>query len=273
MRRPSGNDAWWDYSWNPVGGCRAISPGCTNCYAAQIAGTKTFKWLHQGVTIRHGTHRIFNGKLTTAPPWHRTWAEPVRKESIQPSKLGSGMPGLVFIGDMSDVFHKDRPAAVIDRVCATIAASNHIGLLLTKRTARMAAYFAALPSDEVRRWQERLWLGFSAERQTEFDQRWANIRPLTAVGWFIFVSVAPMIGPVVLPPDFLALGGAQAWVIVAGEQGPHADCRDMHPNWARKIRDQCRAANILFFLKQMLHGKPIPPDLQIRQFPKLKTSP
>jgi protein gp37 len=41
----------------------------------------------------------------------------------------------------------------------------------------------------------------------------------------------------------------------------------MHPNWARAVRDQCRKAGIPFFMKQMAKGAPIPPDLQIREFP------
>jgi protein gp37 len=160
----------------------------------------------------------------------------------------------------------DRPGEVIDRVCATIASSDHIGLLLTKRTGRMADYCTKKSPRTVERWQPRLCLGFSAERQFEFDQRWADMRVLAEAGWKLFVSVAPMIGLVKLPDDFLALG-SRTWVIVAGEQGPHDRCRN--PSWARAIRDQCKAANIPFFMKQMAKGKPIPPDLQIRQFPAL----
>jgi protein gp37 len=117
-------------------------------------------------------------------------------------------------------------------------------------------------------WLAKLWLGFSAENQHWFDHRWADMRRLAEAGWTVFVSIAPMIGPVTLPADFLALG-PRAWVIVAGEQGRHADCRDMDPNWARAVRDQCTAAGIPFFMKQMAKGAPIPPDLQIRQFPSV----
>ena len=28
---------WTDETWNPVGGCKAVSPGCANCYAARMA--------------------------------------------------------------------------------------------------------------------------------------------------------------------------------------------------------------------------------------------
>ena len=33
--------AWWDWSWNPVGGCKPVSTGCKNCYAADIAALAT----------------------------------------------------------------------------------------------------------------------------------------------------------------------------------------------------------------------------------------
>lgn len=42
--------------------------------------------------------------------------------------------------------------------------------------------------------------------------------------------------------------GKLDWVIVGGESGPAA--RPMHPDWARKLRDQCVAAGVAFFFKQ-----------------------
>ena len=38
------------------------------------------------------------------------------------------------------------------------------------------------------------------------------------------------------------------WVIAGGESGPNA--RPMHPDWARSLRDQCKAADVPFFFKQ-----------------------
>ena len=269
MTRPLGNDAWWDYTWNPVGGCLPVSPGCLNCHAAQLAGTYTHKqWIHQGVTTRRGKKRIFNGTLKNAPAGHHTWAEPLRWQGVENPKLGPGQPSLIFVVEMGDLFAEDRPTEIINDVCQIIALSAHLGLLLTKRTARMAEFFATLDPRTVRRWLPKLWLGFSAENQEWFDARWSDVRPLADAGWFVFVSIAPMIGPVILPPDFLA-PGRRAWVIVAGEQGPHRACRIMQPNWARALRDQCAASSIPFFLKQMSKKEPIPPDLLIREFPSL----
>jgi protein gp37 len=167
---------------------------------------------------------------------------------------------------MGDLFYEVRQTQIIARVCATIALSEHIGLLVTKRTRRAAEYFTSLEPRTVRCWQPRLWLGFSAERQYEFDERWADMRPLADAGWLVFVSIAPMLGPVKLPPDFLARSDRR-WVIVAGEQGAHKDCRDMESAWARVLRDQCHASGIAFFMKQMARKEPIPPDLLIREFP------
>ena len=273
MPAPRGWDWWWDATWNPVGGCLAVSPGCTNCYAAQVAGTKTWPYarsarVHDGVTVTKGRRRIFNGKLTAAPDGHHLWTWPLRWPGAKHPKLGPGKPSLIFVGDMSDVFHEGRPNEIIGRVCATIALAEHIGLLVTKRTELMAKFFTAQSPRTVRLWQPKLLLGFSAERQREFDERWSDMCALVEAGWIVLVSIAPMLGPVRLPDDFLAFG-QRTWVVVAGEQGPHKFCRDMHPNWARAVRDQCRKAGIPFFMKQMAKGAPIPPDLQIRQFPSV----
>jgi len=86
--------------------------------------------------------------------------------------MGPG-PSLIFIGDMSDIFHERRPVQVIDRTLATVASSQHIGLVLTKRTDRMASYF-----ERRERWKSKLWLGFSAENQTWFDRRYPAMRHL-----------------------------------------------------------------------------------------------
>jgi protein gp37 len=206
-----GADWWWDATWNPVGGCDHVSPGCQHCYAQMIAGTKTWPYggasgIHDGVTVVRGKRRIFNGELTVAPDWHKLWTWPLRWSGSANPALGPGQPSLIFVGDMSDLFHEGRPDEVIDRAVATVAASDHVGLLLTKRARRMRTYFAAQSPRTVRRWQPTLWLGFSAERQREFDARWEDMRALAEAGWSIFVSIAPMIGPVVLPADFLALG-------------------------------------------------------------------
>jgi len=55
------------------------------------------------------------------------------------------------------------------------------------------------------------------------------------------------------------------WVILGGETGPGA--RLLHPDWVRSVRDQCQAAGVPFFMKQMSKKESIPEDLLIREFP------
>jgi protein gp37 len=273
-----GNSDWWDLTWNVTGGCLPVSPGCRNCYAARIAGTlhqqsgtsQAVTPLYAGTTDLVNGRYVFNGKLNILAPGHPGWTWPLRRSRVAHPLLGAGKPSLIFVGDMADLFYERVPTAVIDRVVGTIALSDHIGLLLTKRTPRMLAkYFASLPPRRVPRYQQKLWLGFSAERQKEFDERWADMRDIAANGWTVFVSIAPMIGPVRLPPDFLALGD-RGWVICSGEQGPGARCRDLDPTWARALRDQCKENGVPFFMKQLARKAPIPPDLLIwRQFPRV----
>jgi protein gp37 len=271
---------WWDATWNPIGGCEHISTGCKFCYAAAQATTlhqeaganRRIVPLYDKTVDRLNGRYAFNGRLTVLQPGHDVWTWPLRWSGAQHPLLGRGKPSLIFVADMADLFHERRPKWVIDRTVGTIAASKHIGMLLTKRPDRTAQYFAhaALSSHALPRWQAHLWIGFSAERQREFDLRWPSLRSLAARGWTVFVSLAPMLGPVRLPPYFLALG-SRGWVIVAGEQGPHERCRDMDPNWARMVRDQCAKAGVPLFVKQMARRAPIPPDLFIRQFPAVRT--
>lgn len=264
------NHNWWDVSLNLVGGCEAVSPGCTNCYAAKLAGTRqTYSrdQLHDTVVEWRREKAFFNGKLTVLPPQHPSWTWPLTWRGEDKPLLGPGQPSLIFVSDMSDLFHKDRPKADIDRVIAPLIHSAHIGQLLTKRPERVAQYFSEpLHPGVLLRRQQHLWLGFSAERQREFDLRWPHMRPLAANGWIVFASIAPMLAPVTLPADFLACGD-QVWAIASGEQGGE---RQMNLNWARALRDQCREAGVPFFMLQCSGRKPIPADLLVWEFPRPK---
>jgi protein gp37 len=223
--------------------------------------------LYDGVTIWRRGRPVFNGRLAVLPAHHGGWTWPLSWRGAASPVMGDGKPSLIFVGDMTDLFIAGHPASVIDRVVATLIASPHIGLLLTKRPERMVAYFSAAQAAAVqRRRQLKVWLGFSAERQTEFDARWMHMRALAASGWTTFVSVAPMLAPVRLPPDFLAHGD-HIWVICSGEQNC-GGFRPMNPDWARALRDQCAAARVPFNMLRMSGGQAIPPDLLIRQFPR-----
>jgi protein gp37 len=260
---------WTDATWNPIGGCSIKSPGCSPCYAQKLAGT----WLknhplYGGTTNTVKGKPVFNSHLTIAADGHQTWKWPIGWRGAKEPKLGPGMPSLIFVGDMSDLFHEDRPRFDQDKTLASIIYSRHIGQLLTKRPDVMCEYFLDLHNSG--RWFtfphplfgkpnfapeatsrnvliQRLWLGMSAERQREFDERWLYLRTLARSGYTIFISYEPAIGPLVLPDDLLELG-SRVQVIAGGMSGDEAT--PAHPDWFRAVRDQCQAAGVAFLFKQ-----------------------
>ncbi|WGD31249.1 phage Gp37/Gp68 family protein [Ancylobacter sp. WKF20] len=113
-----------------------------------------------------------------------------------------------------------------------------------------------------------VWLGVSTEDQRRADERVPDLLATPAA--IRFVSAEPLLGALNLRSlnerrgdrgtitdwhDALAglqFGRSQSetakldLVIAGGENGP----RPMHPDWARSLRDQCAAADVLFFFKQ-----------------------
>jgi protein gp37 len=151
-----------------------------------------------------------------------------------------------------------------------------------------------------------VWIGTTVEDQDRADERIPVL--LTIPARVRFLSCEPLLGPVDLaacapsvidgdtsnpcvlnaftgesyhPATCLtaptATGTADGihWVICGGESGLKA--RPMHPDWARSLRDQCKAAGVPLFMKQMEVGGKItddiasfPDDLRVRQFPKVQ---
>ena len=138
---------------------------------------------------------------------------------------------------------------------------------------RLDVYYVSLMErlEGVRRWPlPHAWLGTSVEDQQAARERIPHL--LRCPARVRFLSCEPLLGPVDVRPW---LGGVDVvrehnlrgkviscqrsgvdWVIVGGESGPGA--RPMHPDWARLLRDQCRAAGVSFFFKQW--GRFIPED-------------
>jgi protein gp37 len=138
-----------------------------------------------------------------------------------------------------------------------------------------------------------VWLGVSVENQDAANERIPHLLAVPAA--VRFLSCEPLLGPLSLRSidlpggydEILPLGAAWMgrlepgeteeakidWVICGVESGPRA--RPMHPDWARSLRDQCAAAGVAFFVKQLSSGgaKPIkdmalfPEELRVREFP------
>ena len=199
-------------------GCTKVSPGCLNCYAEFQMDTR---W-----------HRVPWGR---GNPRTRTtvdyWKQPLRwnREAAE-----AGTRTLVFCASLGDVFDTEVPKQWRDDVFALIRDTPNLDWqLLTKRPGEAVKYAAGI------QWPQNAWIGTSIEDQ----KRAGRAQIITKIPAPVrFLSVEPLLGPVTL--NLTDIG----WVIVGGESGSRH--RPMQMEWARSVRDQCRAAGVAFFFKQ-----------------------
>lgn len=215
---------WTEATWNPVGGCTIISPGCTNCYAMRMAsrleamGQKKYA----GTTRKTGGRAKWNGKI-------------VLDEAALDIPSRWRQPKVIFVNSMSDLFHEAIPVEFIVRVFNVMEeAGHHTFQVLTKRAERLAEVSAQL------RWPKNVWMGVSVE-SADYVERINRLRSTPA--HIKFLSLEPLLGPL----DNLDLHNID-WAIAGGESGPAA--RPMDPTWVRSIRDQCVSAGVAFHFKQ-----------------------
>jgi protein gp37 len=256
---------WTDRTWNPVRGCSIVSPGCVNCYAMKQAHRFS------------GAGKAYHGltKQTKAGPQWTGVVRTVDAALLEP--LSWRKPARVFVNSMSDLFHEDVPDAFIDQVFAVMGRAYwHTFQVLTKRASRMHAYmqdrhgdvldaFArvivrAANSPRTVAWPlPNVWLGVSVENQKFADERIPLLLQTPAA--VRFISAEPLLGPVNLREmagrddwhvDALDTPDPSCrlhWVIVGGESGPGARPFDLA--WARSIVQQCQAAGVPVFVKQL----------------------
>jgi len=268
------NIAWTDASWNPVTGCSHVSEGCRNCYAETLS--LRFGWSKKPWTAQNAAENVVLHPDRLEAPLH--WRKPRR----------------IFVNSMSDLFHEEVPQDFIASVFVVMErARHHTFQILTKRAERMREA-VSLPHRDSRWPLPNIWLGLSCEDQATADQRIPLLLDTPAA--VRFVSCEPLLAPIDLtrivlpndgyahrfPPEVDALNRAHVdglgfergikqgldWVIVGGESGP--GFRPMSLDWARSIREQCRAAGVAYFGKQNSGprpGIPLPGDLGDQEFP------
>lgn len=197
---------------------------CAHCYA------ETF-------TDRLGTQKIWGPPATTARKTfgERHWNEPRRWNR---DAKAAGVRRRVFSSSMGDNF-ENHPTVIaeLQKLWRLITDTPSLDWqLLTKRHDRIAA---SLPAnwDAIK---SHVWLGVSIENN-DYVHRADALRGLDPA--VRFVSYEPALGPL----DRLDLTGIN-WVIYGGESGPNFRGHDVQ--WARDMRDRCKAAGCAFFYKQ-----------------------
>ncbi|MBV8721731.1 MAG: DUF5131 family protein, partial [Candidatus Eremiobacteraeota bacterium] len=216
---------WAHRTMNPWRGCTKVSDGCDHCYAEVHFSTQL-----SGIQWGKGKPR----KRTSQAYWNTFL-------SLDRKLAKCGIRERVFCGSLCDVFDPEVPEQWRTDLFELIAKTTNLDwLLLTKRPQLALQYdFSDLP----------IWLGTSVENQLWHNVRIKRLREARAK--IKFLSVEPLLGPIKL--ELASID----WVIVGGESGPH--CRPFDVAWARAIRDQCREADVKFFMKQ-LGGHPYKRD-------------
>jgi protein gp37 len=145
-------------------------------------------------------------------------------------------PRLIFVNSMSDLFHADVPETYLQLVFNVMQRTpQHTYQILTKRAERLARVAPRLP------WPENVWMGVSVE-SAAYTWRIDYLRRVQAA--IRFVSAEPLLEGLPL----LNLRDID-WLIAGGESQP--GCRPARIEWFKDLRDQCRAAGVKFFLKQL----------------------
>lgn len=215
------------YTWNPVTGCDNQLPCRKNCYARRMA---------KRLAGRYGYPEAPN---EFTPTFHADKLD-------EPYKIKK--PSRIFVCSMGDLFCDGiyetgggDPARV--KIMAVIEKNpRHEFIILTKRPDNMRQFFKDFEECGI---PNNLIIGTSASTQEEFKGRGKDLIQIPDVRKV--VSLEPLLGPIDITAGFEPVGSVLDWVIVGGEAGPGA--RPMHPDWVRKIRDDCKEFGIPFFFK------------------------
>lgn len=263
---------WCDETWNPVRGCTRVSRGCEQCYAEKIAarfcgepGSPFYTFARQGPARWTGKVELVPEKLEEPIHWRK--------------------PRRVFVNSMSDLFHERLSNEDIAAVFGVMGFCSHLTFqVLTKRPERMKRWFEWLEGKDRPRelWRippalflpanvvvapgnwplPNVWLGVSVEDQTTADARIPVLLETPAA--LRFVSYEPALEAIdirlwlggSIDPTLPAAQIAKAWgrkgldwLIVGGESGPKA--RPFDVAWAFSVVEQCKAAGVPVFVKQL----------------------
>lgn len=279
---------WTDATWNPTTGCTKVSPGCANCY---IERTPPFRIAGRKFDGKGHIPLVLNESRLDAPLRRR-----------KPTKYFVNSLSDLFHEDVPDAFI-DKVFAVMalakqhtfqvltkraDRM-RDYCSKRPPGVLFSGQKWH---WIAGVHFDrpDLQPWPlPNVWLGVSVENQRFSDERIPLLLQTPAA--VRFISAEPLLGPVELDEawlprfdfrptygyyrTFLKAQGIESdgkpvrmrdgldWVIVGGESGKGA--RPFDVDWARSIVQQCQAAGVPVFVKQ-LGAVPIVPAGRLRHW-------
>ena len=158
---------WTDATWNPVRGCKKVSPGCKHCYAETFAE----RWrgipghpYEQGFDLRMVPEKI---------------ADPLRW--VRPRRI--------FVNSMSDLFQDSVPNSFVRSTFETMLLADwHTYQVLTKRAERMRRFVSTrLKLGDY----PHIWLGVSVEDRKHGLPRIDELRRTPAA--IRFLSIEPLL--------------------------------------------------------------------------------
>jgi protein gp37 len=270
---------WTTHTFNPWRGCTKVHAGCTNCYAETLSGRNP------------GTLGTWGPNGTRVVAAESAWREPLKwgrhahdtQAWHSANSLKDAERPRVFCASLADVF-EDWQGPVMHHAggqminCPKCGWEPFMGndgydgcenkwltlddvrvrlfnlppvterldwLALTKRPELIRATIDRTVG--VDWWKENcpnVWLGTSVSDQPTADEYAKRLRECRDLSPVLFLSVEPLLGPI----NNLPLDGID-WVIVGGESGPKA--RPCNIEWIRSIREQCKAAGVPCFVKQL----------------------
>jgi protein gp37 len=240
------------------------------CYAGNLHSRYSSS---KGFADNFDRPEFFSGRMTEASSWGDL------RGKVRPDKPWlADLPRLVFVSDMGDALSSGVSFDYLKEEIVDMVASEkgrrHMWLWLTKRPSRMALFSDWL-DERCIPWPDNLVAmttitsSLALSRVEQLRRVRCRIRGL---------SVEPLWESVELPLEGIN------WVICGGESGTAAKPFDLA--WARELREQCREAEVAFFIKQLgsnpvEDGEPLrlkdghggdwnewPEDLKVRQFPE-----
>jgi protein gp37 len=234
------NISWADATWNVITGCSVISPGCRNCYAMRLAGTRLQHHpSREGLTLPSKGGPVWSGEVR----FNEQWLD-------QPLKWRT--PKTVFPVAHGDLFHPNVPDAWRNRIFGVMAkADHHRYMVLTKRPEVAAEYLSRIRLHGDIAWRlaplAHVLIGVSIEDEPRARKHLPALQAISGTGWRTWVSYEPALGSV----DWTGYGLIE--FLVAGGESSQTHSYRARPTrvaFQRAARDWCERHGVTFHFKQ-----------------------